>query len=433
MTWLWDVSTVSGALPVVLSILGVLGLVALLLRRDRPWWRVRLPITLGVALVITAAADLVVEVWRPFPESLPVRVLVWGGVGVWAVVLVVARARRGRWWGMVGLTAAMVLVVALSAMKINAVYGYRPNLGAVFGVPQISEVDFAALAAARPTVAATPHQPLSLSWRPPADQPQRGEVTRVAIDGTRSGFRARQAMVYVPPAYLGSVRPELPVLVLIPGQPGGPEDWFVAGKLASIMDGFAAAHAGLAPIVVVPDATGSTLANTLCLDSQLGNVETYLAEDVPAWLTQHLQVDPDRSHWAIGGFSFGGTCALQLALRRPAVYPTFLDISGRPEPTLGDHARTVQAAFGGDEDRFRAVNPLDILAAGQFPGTAGYVVTGRDDPDVPVATRPLPAAAQRAGVALRMEQLHGGHTWAIAITGLQHALPWLASRGGLVP
>lgn len=97
MAWLWDVSTVVGALPVVLSILGALGLVALLLRRDRPWWRVRLPITFGVALVITAAADLVVEVWRPFPESLPVRVLVWGGVGVWAVVLVVARARRGRW------------------------------------------------------------------------------------------------------------------------------------------------------------------------------------------------------------------------------------------------------------------------------------------------------------------------------------------------
>ena len=276
MTWLWDVSTVTGALSVVLSILGVLGLAALLMRRDRPWWRVRLPITLGVALVVTAAADLVVEVWRPFPESLPVRVLTSPRCG----------------WSAGGLT----------------------------------------------------------------------------IDGTRSGFHARQAMVYLPPAYLGSVRPELPVLVMIPGQPGGPEDWFVAGKMASIMDGFAAAHAGVAPIVVVPDATGSTLANTLCLDSQLGNVETYLAEDVPAWLAQHLQVDPDRARWAIGGFSFGGTCALQLALRRPAVYPTFLDISGRPEPTLGDHASTVQAAFGGDEERFRAVNPLDILAAGQFPG-----------------------------------------------------------------
>ncbi|MGI5127154.1 alpha/beta hydrolase [Pseudonocardia sp. CA-107938] len=433
MTWLWDVSTITGALPVALTVLGALGLVALLLRRDPRWWVRLLPITLGVALALTAVADVALELWRPFPESLPARILLWAGLGIWAVVLVAVRVGPARWWGRIGLTVAMVLVVALSAMKINAFYGYRPNLGAVFGVPQISEVDFAALAPVRPTVSAAPHQPLSLSWHPPADQPKRGEVTQVAIDGTRSGFKARPAMVYLPPAYLGSVRPLLPVLVLIPGQPGGPEDWFVAGKLASVMDGFAAAHAGLAPIVVVPDATGSPLANTLCLDSQLGNAESYLAEDVPAWLTQHLQVDPDRSRWAIGGFSFGGTCALQLALRRPAGYPTFLDVSGRPEPTLGDHASTVQATFGGDEARFRAVNPLDILAAGQFPGTAGYVVVGRDDPDVPVACRPLPAAAERAGISLKMEQLHGGHTWALAITGLQHALPWIASRAGLIP
>jgi hypothetical protein len=55
--------------------------------------------------------------------------------------------------------------------------------------------------------------------------------------------------LYLPPAYLGSVRARLPVLVLIPGQPGGPEDWLLAGRLAAVMDAFAAAHDGLAPVV----------------------------------------------------------------------------------------------------------------------------------------------------------------------------------------
>ena len=74
------------------------------------------------------------------------------------------------------------------------------------------------------------------------------------------------------------------------------------------MDRFAAAHDGLAPLVIVPDLTGSALGNTLCLDSRLGAADTYLARDVPAWAATTLQVDSGRM--AVGGFSFGGTCAL---------------------------------------------------------------------------------------------------------------------------
>ena len=65
----------------------------------------------------------------------------------------------------------------------------------------------------------------------------------------------------------------------------------------------------------------------------------HLAQDVPAWITTHLQVDRDPTNWAIGGLSLGGTCALQMATNYTDVYPTFLDLSGDPEPTLGDHQR----------------------------------------------------------------------------------------------
>ena len=57
-------------------------------------------------------------------------------------------------------------------------------------------------------------------------------------------------------------------------------------------------------------------------------------------------MDPDSEGWAVGGVSYGGTCALQLATNHPDVYPTFLDISGSAEPTLGDRGCTVAAAFG---------------------------------------------------------------------------------------
>ncbi|WP_407812297.1 alpha/beta hydrolase-fold protein, partial [Staphylococcus aureus] len=94
----------------------------------------------------------------------------------------------------------------------------------------------------------------------------------VTIAGTVSGFSARDAEIYLPPAYFTNPRPELPVLVLLAGQPGAPEDWLQGGRLVQTMDTYAAAHSGLAPVVVVADGTGSELANPLCVDSQLGNV-----------------------------------------------------------------------------------------------------------------------------------------------------------------
>ncbi len=142
-----------------------------------------------------------------------------------------------------------------------------------------------------------------------------------AIPGATSGFAARDAVVYLPPAYFANPRPLLPVLVMLAGQPGSPEDWLNGGKLAMTMDAFAREHHGLAPVVVVPDGTGSQLANPLCLDSQLGKVASYLAVDVPTWIKTHLQVDPDPRSWAVGGLSYGGTCSLQLATNHPEVYP----------------------------------------------------------------------------------------------------------------
>jgi S-formylglutathione hydrolase FrmB len=260
--------------------------------------------------------------------------------------------------------------------------------------------------------------------------PHTGRIAHVDIEGRHSHFPSRAAWLYLPPAYLGVRRAQLPVLVLVPGQPGGPEDWLLAGKLADVVDAFAAAHDGLAPVVVVPDVTGSPFGNPLCLDSRLGATETYLADDVPDWIATHLQVAPGPL--TIGGFSFGGTCALQLALRRPAVYPTFLDISGQAEPSLGDHAQTVGGAFGGDEAAFARVDPPDEMKAGRYPQSAGILAVGRDDSEFRAEDEQVTAAARAAGMTVMLDEPPGGHSWSMASDELGRALPWIAERTGLV-
>jgi S-formylglutathione hydrolase FrmB len=428
-----DASVLSGVLPAIISLAGVLAMGSLLIRSSRAWWRRAVPTCVVGSATVVVVADLGLQVWQPFPDPLPVRILFWAGFGILGLALAVAGAPSASWPRRAALVPAVLLTLMFSATQINSFYGYRPTLGSALGIAAVAETNFAELSGRKPIALTVPDVPLARSWRPPVGMPTTGQVTRVTIEGVRSQFHARPASVYLPPAYLTSPRPLLPVLVLIAGQPGGPQDWLIAGTLVKAMDSFAAAHAGLAPIVIVPDATGSALGNPLCLNSKLGNAETYLAQDVPDWVKSNLQVDPDTRHWAIGGFSYGGTCALQLAVGQPQLYPSFLDISGQQEPTLGNRAETVRAAFDGSEAQFRAVNPVDILATSRFPATAGFIAVGTNDREYGPQAERVADAARNAGIAIQLLHLQGGHSWVIATEALRTALPWLASRANLIP
>ena len=413
--YLLDAPLIAGPLPTAIALVGAVGAVHLVVRRDRRWWTRSVPLCAAAGLALAAVAELAVVVLRPFPDLLPLRILAWIGVTGTAGALVWAR-RRSRGWRRAVAVVALLAVVATCAMKANSFYGYRPTLATALGVPAHNEIDFATLPRMLPLAAA------------PSGMPRAGAISHVDIPGLRSHFPSRAAWLYLPPAYLGTRRPLLPVLVLVPGQPGGPDDWLLAGRLADVADAFAAAHGGLAPVVVIPDSTGSPFGNPLCLDSRLGNAETYLADDVPGWVAAHLQVS---GRLAIGGFSLGGTCALQLAVRRPEVYPTFLDISGQAEPSLGDHAQTVQDTFGGDEDAFRRVEPLAELQAGRYPNSAGVLAVGRDDPDFRPQDEQVAAAARAAGMQVTLDEPPGAHSWSMASDELGRALPWIAARTGL--
>ena len=65
--------------------------------------------------------------------------------------------------------------------------------------------------------------PLRKTWKPPANMPAVSRNGPVIIPATVSGFRARDAHLYLPPAVLVPNPPELPVLVMMMGLPGGPD------------------------------------------------------------------------------------------------------------------------------------------------------------------------------------------------------------------
>jgi S-formylglutathione hydrolase FrmB len=195
-----------------------------------------------------------------------------------------------------------------------------------------------------------------------------------------------------------------------------------------MMDGFAKLHNGLAPVVVMPDDLGSEFANPMCLNSRLGDVQTYLTVDVPNWIISHLQVRPPRRGWAIGGFSEGGTCAIQLSTQAPRLYPFFVDISGQIEPTLGSRHLTISKAFGGDAAAFARVDPIVVLAHTRFPRNAGVFVGGTNDRVYTPQQRIMYADARHAEMKVTFTYLPGGHSWRVWRGGLEYNLAWLASQ-----
>jgi enterochelin esterase-like enzyme len=429
-----NLSLVHGQLHLLLLTAAGAGLLGLLfLRRTRAWWARSLPLAFLATLGLLALGWLVLDVTRPWPDELPLTVAAWIGVGLLALALLALGWRRQRWWVRALAATAALLAVVGAGVGVDTVYGSFPTVAAAL---QLSPYDTVAAAdvlhaPAQRTTAPVPGRPLSQVWHAPAGLRPSGAVMQVGIPATRSGFVARSAWVYVPPAYFAANRPLLPLLMLIGGQPGGPRDWLDGGRLAQRMDAWANAHGGLAPVVVMPDALGSQIANPMCLDSALGRADTYLAQDVPAWVASALQVDPDHSHWAVGGFSYGGTCALQLAVAHPALFPTFYDASGQRAPTLGDRSRTVLAAFHGNAAAYAAQDPLTELASRRWDGSAGYLVVGTRDAAYQPQARAVAAAAMAAGMSVTLTQLPGRHNWSVWGAGFDRAMPWLSTRMGL--
>ena len=415
---------------VVVGVCASIVLVALALRScRRALW------STGVAAALTGGVALASwAVSRPMPPQVTGEIAMAVFIAVTGWCLAGATATGGRR----AIRTTLTAVVAAVALSVTAVVAVNrdverfPTAGSLLGhgpAPGVRFVDFAEVPGPQSRVQAG--TPVEGVWRRPLRSVRDGIVTHAQIPGLRSGFAARPALVYLPPAYLDTPRPLLPVVVLVAGNPGRPDDWLGIG-LAGTVSAFAAAHDGLAPVVVVPDALGADDALPLCLDSRLGNVETYLAEDVPDWVAGHLQVNTAARAWAIGGYSYGGTCAVQLAVNRPDAYPTFLDISGQDEPSVGDHDGTVAATFDGDEAAFAAVSARAELDAGARPDVSGVFVAGEDDEVYRPQQRRMYAAAAAAGLDVRYYDLpgaHSGQVWGPAFAG---ELGWIATRTGLL-
>ncbi|TDN43927.1 S-formylglutathione hydrolase FrmB [Curtobacterium flaccumfaciens] len=389
----------------------VLGLVVLLpaLRRvrDRSAWRsvgLRAAVAAGSAVAVLVVCWVLSDVLNVFGVALSPVTRMWVAVAAAALGLAVTGIVQGGRWRRVLAAVLVPAALLVPALGVNVEFAKYPTLGTV--------------------VQTNPYPALDLAAAPAATLPAVGEVRTVDVPGTRSGFPARPAVVYLPPAALVRDPAPLPVVLAFSGQPGAPSDMFTAGQMGTVLDAYAAAHHGRAPIVVSVDQLSAPGRNTMCVDSRLGNAATYVTEDVPRWLTSHLPVTTDRRAWGLVGFSQGATCAMQFVTGAPDRYGAALAISSELQPIDQNPRHSADQAFGGSVAAWKRAAPIAQMRANGLHGDALWLTAGSADKEFSENARTLGAAAKRAGAATTIAFAPGsGHDWNTVQWSMREELP----------
>ncbi|MEV4442179.1 alpha/beta hydrolase-fold protein [Streptomyces sp. NPDC049577] len=161
----------------------------------------------------------------------------------------------------------------------------------------------------------------------PADK--EGKVQSVRIVGKRSQA-INPAFVYLPPQYFQKQyeRHRFPVMVAISGYPGGIMNLAQHLQVPQTASRLLAENKMQPTIIVMVRPTIAPPRDTECVDVPDGpQAETFFTKDLPDALRSTYRVGADPSAWGVFGYSSGGTCALELAMRQPNVYPAAAALS----------------------------------------------------------------------------------------------------------
>ncbi|KQR94030.1 MAG: hypothetical protein J0I33_06770 [Microbacterium ginsengisoli] len=431
-SWLASMSLVDSAVSGTVLMLSVLlGVVALARRRSRRAALVAAGTIAGSVLAAALALTALLDLGPGVGVAVPFAGRSWVVVAVAGLAVGVAAIAGARWWHRLAGAAAAVSAITAAALGVNAVFGVYPTVADLWGRPAPPALaDVASGEHGSVEAVGTDYVSTAAGGAP---VPAAGAVVSATIPATVSHFAARPATIYLPPAALTAHPPVLPVVLAFSGQPGSPSDLFTFGGLATVLDTFAAAHHGFAPIVISPDQLGAASSNPMCVDSTLGNVDTYVATDVVTWAKSHFRVSSSPLAWGVLGFSEGATCSIQFAVTHPDVFASALAISSELVPTIG--VDTVKVAFRGSAAEYARHHPLALMHAhGPFRDSRVTFVAGEQDPIFVTAARKLADGARAAAIATDVLISPGtGHDWNTVRWGLRHGLAGFFGHLGLIP
>lgn len=331
--------------------------------------------------------------------------------------------RHRRTWRSVTTVVAVLGVLVAAGAGVNYLGSFYPTLGSLLGSSgnpgegTVADIgpDGADLPAALPLLDARSAE-------------GHGSVLHMVFHGPRSGI-TRDADVYLPAGYTDPAQAAVryPVVEWLPGFPGEPREVVALFGVTDLVDAAIAEHRMPPAVVLVPDTNGEPRFghDEECVDASHGALDdTYLTTDLHDWALHTLRVRPEREAWALSGWSSGGYCAMNLALRHPDLYSIAVSQSGydrTPDDIVtGD-------LFAGRPDLAAANDVVAHLRDRPAP-TAILATAGADEDDEQAALARLRAAAVPPVTLVTHTFPGGGHNQVAVRAQLPPLVDWLGRR-----
>lgn len=416
-------SLMHGWIPITAQVVTAVVLIAAMGWRSRRWRLLWLPWAALVGAALATAVYWYVDAQGLAGNPAPNLLWVWIGLFGASAAVLVAGWRHNPWWRRGASLLAVPMCLLCSALALNLWVGYFPTVLTAWNQltagPLPDQVDAVTITA------------MQQQGRIPA----KGTVVPVQIANSASGFRHREELVYLPPAwYATNPPPHLPTVMMVGGEFNTPADWARTGNAIKIVDDFAAAHHGNAPVLVFVDPGGTFNNDTECVNGSRGNSADHLTKDVVPYMKSHFGVSPAAANWGIVGWSMGGTCAVDLTVMHPELFSAFEDIAGDLTPNSGNKAQTVARLFGGSTVAWDSFDPTTVINRhGPYRGVAGWFdvnATGTAPNEQAAAANSLCALGSAKGISCAVLSQPGKHDWPFATQAFSAALPWLAGQIG---
>jgi enterochelin esterase-like enzyme len=151
-------------------------------------------------------------------------------------------------------------------------------------------------------------------------QVERITIHGKALEGNLEGNVAdRTVLVILPPSYARERSRRYPVVYALHGYSIGAEQWAKEIHVPQSIEG-AFAKGAREMIVVLPDS--KTVHNGSMYSSSVttGDFETFVAQNVVAYIDAHYRTMPDRNSRGLVGHSMGGYGATRIGMKHPDVF-----------------------------------------------------------------------------------------------------------------
>ena len=369
------------------------------------------------ASAITAAGGgaLVALLPRRWPKA-AAALFVIGGV--------VVHHQLADWEHLVAFPAGHLLSAASRSPPLSRPGRLRPSLRwAPWGRRHIAEMLTAVAGAAIAAVIAPSLVPAVATAMPSAvatrshrslphtapGQPDRRPMSPLRVIDTRyptpSLGGTRRLLIVLPVGY-GDTAARYPVIELLHGAPGQPDDILTGLDLIQTM-------AASSPfIAVIPDGHGPVVTNGDFADTSRQRLGAAVSDDLRRWVNAHYATDPV---WAVTGLSAGGYGAAYLGSRPAGGYRRVCAMSG--------YFTASDPAFQGQTAAAREAGSPALHVARHGPPT--MLIVGDNDTSGLADAEQYRQALQHAGQPNQLITIHGSHEWSVWRAGLARCVPFL--------